>query len=148
MKKSLLIFGVILITSLTTVATSPAEAASPIQLGRIQYDSPGKDTTANASVNGEYVSVTNLGSRPVVLTRWTVRDLKNHVYTFGTYTLPAQRTVVIRTGRGTNGPLVRHWNRGWHVWNNTGDRASLRSAKGALMDTCSWDKHSGGAVRC
>ena len=143
-----LLTGLSLTLVLTTLPAAPAEAASPIQFGRIQYDSPGKDTARAASVNGEYVTVTNRSARPVNVTNWTIRDLADHTYRFGAYTLPARRTVVVRTGRGPNGPLVRHWNRGWHVWNNTGDKAVLRSATGSVVDTCLWLRSPGGWVNC
>jgi hypothetical protein len=38
---------------------SPAEAASAIQIYRVYYDSPGKDTRSNSSLNAEYVVLKN-----------------------------------------------------------------------------------------
>ena len=132
--------------SMTVLPASPAQAAGPVQFGRLQYDAPGPDSAVNT--NGEYVSVSNLSARPVRLNGWTVRDLANHVYRFDNYVLPARRTVVIRTGSGVNGPLVRYWNRRAHVWNNTGDTVLLRSATGALLDRCTWGPGGNGSVNC
>src|SRR5688572_21899801 len=89
------------------VPVQPAHAASAIQFGRIQYDAPGSDSSSNT--NGEYVALRNTSSRAVALTRWTVRDAANHVYTFGTYSLPAGKTLILRTGKGSNSSLVRYW---------------------------------------
>ena len=69
------------------------------------------------------------------LNGWTVRDAANHVYTFGTFSLGAGKSVVLRTGKGTNTSTTRYWGLGWHVWNNTGDTAYLRNAAGTAMDT-------------
>jgi hypothetical protein len=126
----------------------PAHAAGAIQLGKIQYDAPGKDTSTNASVNGEYVLIRNSGTTARSMKGWTVRDAANHVYTFGTFTLGAGKSVVLRTGKGTNTGTTRYWGQGWHVWNNTGDKAYLRNSAGTTMDTCSWTSTRPGYQSC
>jgi len=126
----------------------PAEAASPIQFGRIQYDSPGTDRATNVSVNGEYVVIKNLGTTARSLTGWTVRDAQNHVYKFGSFTLGGRKSVVLRTGKGTNTSITRYWGLGWHVWNNTGDKAYLRTAAGTAMDSCAWTASGPGYKIC
>jgi hypothetical protein len=120
------------------ITAVPAEAASTVQLGKIQYDAPGSDTSKNASVNGEYVVIRNAGTTARSLKGWTVRDAARHVYTFGTFTLGAGKSVVLRTGKGTNSSTTRYWGLGWHVWNNTGDTAYLRNSAGTQKDSCSW----------
>lgn len=130
-----------------TTAVS-AEATSPIQFGRIQYNSPGTDRATNVSVNGEYVVIKNLGTTARSLTGWTVRDAQNHVYKFGTFTLGAHKSVVLRTGKGTNTSTTRYWGLGWHVWNNTGDKAYLRTAAGTGMDSCAWTTSGPGYKNC
>ena len=134
--------------ALVAVTAMPAQAASTIQFGRIQYNSPGTDRATNVSVNGEYVIIRNLGSTARSLTGWTVRDAQNHVYTFGTFTLGARKSVVLRTGKGTNTATTRYWGKGYHVWNNTGDRAYLRTKAGTSMDTCSWTSAGPGYKYC
>jgi len=126
----------------------PAPAAIPIQLGRIQYNSPGTDTTANANVNGEYVVIRNLGSTARSLTGWTLRDAHYHVYKFGTFTLGARKSVVLRTGKGANTSTTRYWGSGYHVWYNTGDRAYLRTAAGTGVDYCAWTTSGPGYKIC
>ena len=126
----------------------PAEAASPIQFGTIRYNSPGTDRATNASVNGEYVIIKNRGTTARSLTGWTVRDAQRHVYKFGTFTLGAGKSVVLRTGKGTNTRAIRYWGSGWHVWNNTGDKAYLRTAAGTSIDTCAWTSAGPGYKIC
>jgi len=132
---------------LVTSAVS-AEAASPIQFGKIQYNSPGADYATNASVNGEYVVIKNLGTTSRSLTGWTVRDAANHVYKFGTFSLGAGKTVVLRTGKGPNTAGTRYWGASYHIWNNTGDKAYLRNAAGTAMDYCAWTSNGLGYKAC
>ena len=125
-----------------------AEAASAIQFGRIQYNSPGTDSATNLSVNGEYVVIRNLGTTARSLTGWTVRDAQSHVYKFSTFTLGAGKTVVLRTGKGLNTRTTRYWGSGYHIWNNTGDKAVMRNAAGTAMDSCTWTSNGPGYKNC
>jgi Lamin Tail Domain len=125
-----------------------AQAASPIQFGKIQYDSPGSDTGSNTSRNGEYVVIKNPGTTSRSLTGWTVRDAANHVYKFGTFTLGAGKSVTLRTGKGTNTSATRYWGQTSYVWNNTGDKAYLRTANGTSIDSCTWTATGTGYKYC
>src|SRR5262245_36375916 len=108
---------------LVVLPPSPADAASLIRIVKVQYDSPGSDTGSNTSLNGEWVAIRNTGTTRRDLTHWTLRDAANHVYTFGSFSLKAGGTVYVKTGTGTNNAVYRYQNRGWYVWNNTGDTA-------------------------
>jgi hypothetical protein len=130
------------------VTAVPAEAASAVQFGTIRYDAPGSDTATNTSVNGEYVVLRNSGTTARSLTGWTVRDAANHVYKFGAFSLGAGKSVVLRTGRGTNTGTTRFWGLGYHVWNNTGDKAYLRNAAGTAIDYCAWTSKGLGYKTC
>ena len=121
------------------LATTPAEASSPLQITRVYVNSPGPDRGSNASLNAEYVRIKNTGRTSRSLKGYTVRDESNHVYRFGSFTLKAGNTVTVRTGRGTNTSGTRYMNRSWYVWNNSGgDSATLRNAGGTRIDRCSW----------
>jgi hypothetical protein len=123
---------------------SPAFAASAVKLGRIQYDSPGTDTRSNASLNAEWVTIRNTGTRRVNVKGWTLRDTSRHVYTFGsTFYLGAGSAVRIHTGSGTSTATNRYWGRRAYVWNNDGDTAILRNASGTGIDRCTWGDESG-----
>ena len=141
-------FAAVGCAALVAVGAVPAEAASPIQFYKIQYNSPGTDRATNTSVNGEYVIIKNRGTRARSLTGWTVRDAQRHVYKFGTFTLGAGKSVVLRTGKGTNTRTTRYWGSGYHVWNNTGDKAYLRTAAGTTIDTCAWTRAGLGYKYC
>lgn len=116
----------------------PAQAASSIQITYAYYDSPGKDTHSNKVINGEWIRITNKGSKARSLKGWTLRDNQDHVYRFGTYTLKAGASVKIHTGKGVNTSTNRYWGRSWYVWNNTTDTATLRNASKTTVDRCSW----------
>jgi hypothetical protein len=142
------LFAAVGCAAMVAVSAVPAEAASPIQFGRIQYNSPGTDRATNISVNGEYVIITNRGTTARSLTGWTVRDAQSHVYKFGTFTLGAGKSVKLRTGKGTNTSTTRYWGSGYHVWNNTGDKAYLRTSAGTSIDTCAWTSAGPGYKNC
>jgi hypothetical protein len=61
------------------------------------------------------------------------------VYTFGTFSLPAGKSVTLHTGKGSNTSTNLYWGSGNYIWNNTGDTAYLRKAgTSSNTDTCSW----------
>ena len=126
------------LTSFGVVAAVPAEAASSIQFRTIYVNSPGSDTGSNASLNAEYATLKNTSTTTKTLTGMTVRDKSGHVYKFSTFTLPAGASVRLHTGSGTNTATNRYWGSGNYIWNNSGDTATLKSASGTTLDTCSW----------
>jgi len=128
-------------------ASTPADAASAVRLGKIQYNSPGSDTGSNTSLNAEWVTVTNHATTKRVLTGWTLRDKQSHVYRFPTFTLRAGYSVRVHTGKGSNTSSNLYWGKGAYVWNNTGDEAILKNAAGTTMDTCSWGDGPG-TINC
>ncbi|QKG23223.1 lamin tail domain-containing protein [Actinomadura verrucosospora] len=120
------------------LAASPAEAASPVQIYRVYYDSPGKDTRSNASLNAEWVQLYNTSKTARQLKGVKLRDKSGHTYTFGSFTLKGHKSVYVHTGRGTNTATHRYWGSRAYIWNNTGDTAYLRYPSGAAADSCSW----------
>ncbi|WP_327259880.1 MULTISPECIES: lamin tail domain-containing protein [unclassified Streptomyces] len=124
----------------TVLLPIQAQAASgSVHLYKIYYDSPGKDTRSNASLNGEYVQIKNTTSKAVSLKGWVLVDASNHKYTFGTYTLGKGKTVTIHTGRGKNTATTLYQNRGAYVWNNDKDTATLKKSNGSKADSCSYN---------
>jgi P pilus assembly chaperone PapD len=131
------------------VAVTPADAAPMVQFARIQYDSPGRDTGSNRSLNAEYVQVRNRTMRTVNMRRWYVRSARGDEYRFrSNFYLRPGETVTIRTGKGTNTRNTRYWGRTRYVWNNTRDTAYLRSSSGALMHSCNWREMGRGYKHC
>src|SRR4051794_39309663 len=125
--------------ALSAVVVAPvADAASAVRFGKIQYDSPGSDTGSNSSLNAEWVRVVNHASTKRVLSGWTLRDAQNHVYMFPTFTLGAGHAVRVHTGHGTNSGTDLYWRSSSYIWNNTGDKATLKNKAGTDIDTCKW----------
>lgn len=120
--------------------TVPAQAsASPIQIYRVYYNSPGTDTRSNASLNAEWVQLKNTSSTKRSIKGWKLRDASGHTYTFGTYTLSPGRYVTIHTGsRSPAVPGHLYWGSKAYIWNNTGDTAYLKTSTGSAADSCSW----------
>jgi hypothetical protein len=130
-----------------TSAGPAAAAAQPVRITKVVYDSPGSDDRSNASLNGEYVRITNTSTQTKVLTGWTLRDA-THVYKFGTLSLGPRKSVVVRTGKGTNSATTRYWGSRAYVWNNTGDKATLKNAAGTTVSTCTWTSLGPGSKTC
>lgn len=131
------------------VSFAATSVPAAVHFVKIRYDSPGKDTGTNASLNGEYFQVANGTKATINLTGWTVRDKANHVYKL-TGTLAAGKFLVVHTGRGTAKKphsYDRYWGSKAYIWNNTGDTAILRDKAGKTMHSCKWTK-LGGAVTC
>jgi hypothetical protein len=129
----------------TLAIGAPASAATPsLRFHGAQYDSPGSDTRSRTSLDNEWISLINSGGKPVNLSRYTIRDASNHVYTFGNVTIAAKGgRIWLRTGKGTNSGRNVYWGSGNYIWNNTGDKATLRNASGKNLDTCSWASKKG-----
>jgi hypothetical protein len=123
--------------------TITVSGGGSVQFTRIQYNAPGTDTGSTASLNGEWVRLTNRTGSTINLAGWTVGNAA-HVYTFpGSARLGAGRSVVLHTGKGTTTSANRYWGRTGHVWGNSTDTATLRSAGGKTSDTCHWVRGSG-----
>ncbi|GAA3933386.1 hypothetical protein Aau02nite_26670 [Amorphoplanes auranticolor] len=144
---------------LGTVAVAlPADAATPnLQFHLIQFDSPSNpDTNANSSVNGEFVRIYNNSTFSARLDRFTIKDAAGYTFTFPAHVIGAKKTVYVHTGKGTNGrkpdgtrdSARLYQQRGWHIWNNTGDTATLRSSSGRVYDTCRWTSRGTGKTTC
>lgn len=116
-----------------------AQAAGPLHIAKIWYDSPGSDNRSAASLNAEWVQIKNSTTKPVNLKGWTLTDASRHKYTFGAFTLKAGKTVTVKTGKGTNTSSTLFQQRGAYVWNNDKDTATLRRSTNAVHDTCSYN---------
>lgn len=140
--------GALLAAAPTLAATPTADAAaSVIQFGKIQYNSPGADNGRNPSLNAEWVDVKNTGRTTVNLRGWKIRDKAKHVFTFTIDTkVRAGGSVRVHTGKGTPSAGHRYWGKTSYIWNNTGDTATLIRPGGTAADTCKWSdpdtKHS------
>ncbi|MBA8956909.1 lamin tail domain-containing protein [Actinomadura namibiensis] len=95
------------------LAATPAQAASAVQIYRVYFDSPGKDTGSNASLNGEWVQLVNTSRSARQLKGYKLRDKTGYTYTFASFTLKGRAKVTIRTGKGRNTTATRYWGRSY-----------------------------------
>ena len=123
-------------------AASAHRAPSPVVISEIFYNSPGPDHGSNQSLNAEWVKLRNRTGHRVSLDGWTLRDTAHHVYHFVGYSLRAHGTVRIHTGSGRDTQWNLFQDRGWYVWNNDGDTATLRGPAGNVRDRCSYSDPS------
>lgn len=124
-------------------AAEPTDRVGPVRIARVSYDSPGSDTGSNPSLNAEWVAIKNNGSRARQLRGWKLRDRTGHTFRFPRFTLRPGRTVKVHTGRGSRSARHLYWGQDWYVWNNSGDRATLRNRHGRLIDRCAWGDGDG-----
>ncbi|MER0449802.1 lamin tail domain-containing protein [Streptomyces sp. Edi4] len=130
---------------LAATAVVPATAAarptphSPVVLGAIQYDSPGRDDRSQKSLNAEWVTVTNTGRGAVNLRGWTLTERRSHLtYTFRDLRLGGHQSVRVHTGRGHNTGRDVYQGRRDYMWDNNTDSAVLRDAHKRTVDVKSW----------
>ena len=134
--------------SVSSAAAPRAVATGGVKIVQIYFDSPGSDTGSNASLDAEWVKVKNVTGSRRTITGWTLRDAANHVYRFGTTTIGAGATLRVHTGRGRKNATNRYWGQDWYIWNNTGDTATLRNARGTLVDRCHYTSASDPVANC
>jgi Lamin Tail Domain len=135
--------GIVMALGLVVMSVSPAQAANRMQIHKIYYNSPGKDTGSNTSLNAEWVELQNTSGSKISLKGWRLHDAgTKHTYTFGTYTINAHGSVRIHTGKGSNTQTNRYWGLSWYVWNNTGDTATLQDNHSNRIDRCSYSDPS------
>ena len=117
-----------------------------IKITQIYYNAPGRDTRAN--LNGEWVKITNTGSRPVWLTGYTLRDASNRVYRFPRTRLGAGRSLKVYSGRVAETTSSRGWRLKTHIWNNSGrESARLRDSFGRAVSSRYWTSRRVGVIR-
>ena len=119
-----------------------------VRITAIYFDSPGSDTGGNSSLNAEWVRLKNITSSRRTLTGWTLRDASGHVYVFASFSLAAGSAVKIHSGSGRDTAGNRYWRSSGYIWNNTGDTATLRNARGSLVDRCTYSSAADPEARC
>ncbi|GAA0629172.1 hypothetical protein GCM10009547_36000 [Sporichthya brevicatena] len=138
------------VAALAEVPSAEA-ASSPVRVSQVYFDPPGNDTKAKASkLNLEKVVIRNTGRKAVSLAGWTLRDTsRTHRFVFPKgFKLAAGATVTVHTGSGKNTAGHLYWRSKDWIWNNDGDRAYLRNAKGTVVHQCAWTKKSASPKFC
>jgi hypothetical protein len=115
----------------------------------IYFDSPGSDTGSNASRNAEWVQVRNVTGQRKNLAGWTLRDTSSHVFRFPSgFRLGAGASVKVHTGGGSNSAGNLYWHSTEYIWNNAGDRATLKNAGGTVVDRCRYTSAADPRATC
>ncbi|MGW5045972.1 lamin tail domain-containing protein [Streptomyces griseoluteus] len=131
-----------------TLLSTPAQAAGTVQIHRVYFDSPGKDTRSNSSLNGEWVQLKNTSRSAVSLNGWVLKDASNHKYSFPNVKIGAGKYMKVHTGSGRDTTSDKYQGRRAYVWNNTSDTATLTKSNGSKVDTCSWTTRDGSDKYC
>ena len=143
-------------TTIVATVAAPTETPSPtpttttlpsnhenIKISHIEYDLP------DADLDGEYVDIQNIGTVAQELTSWQLHDEAGSIFTFPSFTLDAMSTVRIWVKDGTNSLSDLYWGKGWPIWNNTGDTATLLNDDSQIVDECSYTgSEVGGYKNC
>ncbi|HZE38285.1 MAG TPA: lamin tail domain-containing protein [Stackebrandtia sp.] len=149
-KRFSVILSMLAVAIAAVIALAPGTAQahqSGVHIGLVQYDSPGKDTGSNTSLNAEWVNIHNATSHGYQMNGWKLKDAAGHTFVFPSYTIGAGKNVKVHTGRGTKSPGHLYQQRRAYVWNNTGDTAKLYTPGGTLHDSCKWG-NGGGSISC
>ena len=94
-----------------------------IMIEDIHYESP------------EWVRIANTGTIAVDIGSWSLNDEAGHIYIFPiAFILGPHASVLVHTEKGSDTETDLYMNRGSPIWNNDGDRATLRNEKGSIID--------------
>ncbi|MEU3183627.1 lamin tail domain-containing protein [Streptomyces sp. NPDC006923] len=132
-----LVATAILPASAAGQSSTPHPHRSPVVLGHVQYDSPGREDGSNRSLNGEWVTVRNTGWNAVNLRGWTLSDNNRRVYRFKNLRLAGKQSVRVRTGIGRDTSRDVYQDSRRYVWDNR-DSVTLRNDRGRVVDSQRW----------
>jgi LysM repeat protein len=91
--------------------------------------------TGAGNIAAEEIVVASRGKQSD-LTKWTLSDSLGNTFTFPNVILwSSQAPLHIHTGKGVDTPTDLFWNRTESVWKGRGELATLRDAKGTIIDT-------------
>ncbi|MBN1236411.1 MAG: lamin tail domain-containing protein [Methanotrichaceae archaeon] len=106
-----------------------------VYISGVNFNAAGND---HYNCNGEWVRITNSGSKSVSLSNWTLSDEGDrHTYRFLNFTLNSSSSVTVYTGNGSNTTSSLYWGKSLAVWNNENngaDIATLKDAQGDIKD--------------
>lgn len=110
---------------------SPSSA--PLEITAVEFNAPGDDAS---NPNGEWITIRNEGSEPMVLRDWGIRDESSrHRYEFPDVTLGGGDSLTVFSGCGDDRPPTElYWCAEGAVWNNGGDTALLQDPNGRVVD--------------
>ena len=86
----------------------------------------------------EYVLIENEESFPIQLQNWTLKDAKDHTFTFPSFVIQPNQQCRIYTNQIHPQWCSFSYGSGTPIWNNDHDTAYLRDASGTLIDDYSY----------
>jgi hypothetical protein len=124
------------------------QSADGIRIAAIYFDSPGVNDGSNASLNAEWVQITNTSSKPAALGNWALHDTSDHVFHFPSFRLRAHDSVKVHTGTGSDDAHNLYWDATDYIWNNDGDTATLDGSDGKKVDSCTYTESAQPRATC
>ncbi|RSO09238.1 hypothetical protein DMH18_17475 [Streptomyces sp. WAC 06783] len=125
----------------TGAHTPPATYRSPVVIGAVQADSPGRDDGSNRSLNAEWVTVKNTSRHAVNLDNWTLTSQRTHTtYRFHHLRLAGHQEVRVHTGKGRDTWRDVFQNRRDYAWDNHRDTATLRNDHRRVVNIKHWGR--------
>jgi len=108
----------------------------PLIIDFVHYDAAGND---EFNLNDEYVVLLNTDDKTIDLNGWSMHDEHGNMFYFPNgFRLPAQHSVTVYTGSGTNMTTALYWHHKTPVWNNAGDTVFILNEKNNSIVTYSW----------
>ncbi|NUS16218.1 MAG: lamin tail domain-containing protein [Streptomyces sp.] len=109
-----------------------------VVLGSVHHADRG--ARSDRELNDEWITVANAGRGPAYLRGWTLTDSDHNVYRFPAVTLRAHESLRVHTGAGRDTARDLYQDRRTAVWERSRDTATLRDARGQVVDTESWGR--------
>lgn len=121
------------------LCSTPTNKENCVKITTIHYDAEGNEAD---NKNDEWISLQNSCSTTVYLEGWLIKDNSaSNSYTFPTFSLPANKTVVIHSGCGNNTQTDLYWKcpeQKNAIWNNDSDHAFLYNQSKILVSDYSY----------
>lgn len=93
----------------------------------------------HATLNDEYVDITNTGSADQDVSGWTLENGDGDTYSFPSgFTLAAGSSVRVHTGSGSDSGTDLYWGASMFRWDNDSDTASIYDDTDSLVRNTSW----------
>jgi len=91
------------------------------------------------NLNDEYIIFKNVGSMPVDMKGWELKDAIDNTYTFPDFVLQPGKKVTVHTGKGVDTETDLYWGSEDGVWNDGGDIVTLLDATGQIINSEKYD---------
>ena len=102
-----------------------------INITSLAYNPDGSDRD---NMNGENLTFHNDGNETINLTGWIIQDRAGHSYEFLEYIVEPEVGFTIYCGNGEDNQTEVYWGSNSPIWNNDGDRMTLRDIDGYLVN--------------